>query len=249
MEWVIFLSVAVAAVVAVSLITTMIQKVRALSRAAFGTNSLRKGLELQRERLAVTPKSVSGMTKIYLPQIAEDFPAFHYDEFKQKAENMLRSAFTAVSRQDPALLTNASAELKKQVSLGIQEDRRNGLRRQYLDVRIHQTEISGYRKGGGCCTVTLQSAVGHRCFTEKDGALVSGSKEQAVQTKYNTELVYIQNAAGLESGSADRARGLTCPNCGAPVTGLGEKVCEYCGSSVEEINVYAWEINRYYEVR
>ena len=251
MEWFVYLAVAAVVVVTVGaiLVYAGVRKLRRFSRSAFGTDSLLKGFELQRERLSETPKSVSGMTKIYLPQIAEDFPAFHYGEFKQKAENMLKSAFAAVSEQNPDLLTNASAELKKQVSLGIQEDRRNGLRRQYLDVRIHQTEISGYRKGGGCCTVTLQSAVGHRYYTEKDGVLVSGDREQTVQTKYNTELVYIQDAVKYGAVSGGKAAGLTCPNCGAPVTGLGVKVCEYCGGAVEEVNEYAWTINRYYEVR
>ena len=27
------------------------------------------------------------------------------------------------------------------------------------------------------------------------------------------------------------------------------KVCDYCGSAVEELNAYAWEIDRFYEVR
>ena len=38
-----------------------------------------------------------------------------------------------------------------------------------------------------------------------------------------------------------------CPNCGAPVTVLGAKVCEYCGSAVREINRYAWSFDRIYE--
>ncbi|MCI8501707.1 MAG: zinc ribbon domain-containing protein [Oscillospiraceae bacterium] len=250
MEWVIgFAAIAVAAVAAVLLVAMMVRRVRRLARSAFGTDSLLEGLTFQREALAETPKSVSSMTKIYLPQIAEDFPAFHYGEFKQKAENMLRSAFAAVSGQDPSLLTNASAELKKQVSLEIQQDRRGGLRRQYRDVVIHRTEIARYQKGGGRCTVTLQSAVGHRRFTEQDGALASGSRDEPVQTKYNIELIYIQDVSHLNGASGDHARGLTCPNCGAPVTGLGAKVCDYCGSAVEELNAYAWEIDRFYEVR
>ena len=32
----------------------------------------------------------------------------------------------------------------------------------------------------------------------------------------------------------------TCPNCGAPVTNLGAKFCEYCGAGIVELNVHAW---------
>ena len=38
----------------------------------------------------------------------------------------------------------------------------------------------------------------------------------------------------------DGALGITCPNCGAPITNLGAKFCEYCGAGVVELNVHAW---------
>ena len=75
---------------------------------------------------------------------------------------------------------------------------------------------------------------------------MSGSRERRVQTKYNTELVYIQDAALLQDGAT--AVGLTCPNCGAPVTRLGSKFCEYCGSGLREISVRVWSINKITEI-
>ena len=44
------------------------EKLRRLSRMAFGTDSITEGLEQQAKELAVTPKSVSAMTRIFLPQ-------------------------------------------------------------------------------------------------------------------------------------------------------------------------------------
>ena len=41
---------------------------------------------------------------------------------------------------------------------------------------------------------------------------------------------------------------LTCPNCGAPVTRLGSKFCEYCGSGLREISVRVWSINKITEI-
>ena len=40
----------------------------------------------------------------------------------------------------------------------------------------------------------------------------------------------------------------TCPNCGAPVTRLGSKFCEYCGSGLREISVRVWSINKITEI-
>ena len=38
-----------------------------------------------------------------------------------------------------------------------------------------------------------------------------------------------------------------CPNCGAPVTILGQKKCEYCGSALTVINRHVWTLSRIYE--
>ena len=65
MEWFVYLAVAAVVVVTVGaiLVYAGVRKLRRFSRSAFGTDSLLKGFELQRERLSETPKSVSGMTK------------------------------------------------------------------------------------------------------------------------------------------------------------------------------------------
>ena len=36
------------------------------------------------------------------------------------------------------------------------------------------------------------------------------------------------------------AIGVNCPNCGAPITSLGAKKCEYCESPIIELNIKAW---------
>lgn len=38
----------------------------------------------------------------------------------------------------------------------------------------------------------------------------------------------------------DHGLGLNCPNCGAPISTLGHKHCEYCGSPVIEYNINVW---------
>ena len=71
--------------------------VRRLSNKLFGMSNLIEGVERIRKDVAETPKSVSSMTRLFEPQIMKDFPEFSWDEFKHKAENMLTSAFLAIS--------------------------------------------------------------------------------------------------------------------------------------------------------
>ena len=178
------------------------EKLRRLSRMAFGTDSITEGLEQQAKELAVTPKSVSAMTRIFLPQIQRDFPDFHIEQF-----------------------TEAVTE-------------------HYEQIQIHQTEIANYEKKQGTCMITFQSAVGYLHYCEKAGKVLSGSKELTEQTRYNVQLMYIQNEklAGM-----DNAVGTTCPNCGAPITNLGAAYCEYCGSAVTLLNLKVWTLHSFDE--
>ena len=91
------------------------EKLRRLSRMAFGTDSITEGLEQQAKELAVTPKSVSAMTRIFLPQIQRDFPDFHIEQFKDKVENALMLALQAISAADAGIF-------ERQIKDGVSEE-------------------------------------------------------------------------------------------------------------------------------
>ena len=82
-------------------------------------------------------------------------------------------------------------------------------------------------------------------YKEKEGRVTDGDKERKQQTKYNIEVMYIQNE---KLAKLDNAVGTTCPNCGAPIVKLGALYCEYCGTAVTPINLKVWTLHRYYEV-
>lgn len=219
---------------------------RDFSKAVFGSESLVEGMRKQKEELSVRPKSVSSMTRVFLPQIERDFPEFNWLEFKQKSENMLRGFLSAIDSQDIEKLRDASPDLRRQTELRIEELMDGGRQESYENVRIHQTEIARYRKEQGTCVIVVQSAVEYLHYIMEDGILKEGSQEFKEQVKYNLELQYVQDVSGLAEASA--AVGITCPQCGAPVTKLGSKFCEYCGTAVEVINIRVWSINKIYEV-
>jgi len=200
-------------------------------------------VEAQELEYETNPKSVNAMTSVYLPTIEKDFPQFNYYEFKDKAENMIKSAFLAISTEDESSLINASDDLLSQIQLRISANRTNHLKESFKDITIHRTEIKHYRKSAGNCVITLQSSVGYYHYmTDASGEIVKGSREHMEQTRYDTELLYIQDVTKTEKGETMLSN--NCPNCGAPIKAVGTKTCPYCGSGVEDINIRAWSINK-----
>lgn len=203
--------------------------------------------ELERE-IETNPKSVSSMTSVYLPRIQRDFPEFSYNEFKAKAENMMVSAFNAVSAGDISMLVNASSDLKSQIKSVIETNENARQKERFAEIDIHRTEIKNYTKSAGNCVITLQTSVGYLHYiVNSAGDVVKGSTEHKFQTRYDIELMHIQDIEKTEYGQTFTAN--NCPNCGAPIKMLGNKSCPYCGSAVEEINIRTWSINKLNEVR
>ena len=229
-------------IAAAIVILVVIAKVkRALDPIATLVNTC--DFEQQELEIQTTPKSVNAMTSVYLPRIERDFPEFSYSEFKVKAENMMKSAFNAISTEDITRLINASGDLTAQINNRIESNRLNHLDENYSDIKIHRTEIKNYSKTSGNCVITLQSSVGYiHSVTDSHGNIVKGDKDNMFQTRYDIDLMYVQDAEKIADG--DTLLSNNCPNCGAPIKTLGVKTCPYCGSAVAEINVRTWSINR-----
>ncbi|MDD6069251.1 MAG: zinc ribbon domain-containing protein [Clostridiales bacterium] len=225
------------------------RKTRQVSRALFGTSDITQAAKQMKQEYSTTPKSVSAMTSLALPKIVSDFPDFQYDEMKERAENVLFSYLRAVTAKNLSILTDGNTELKQQLENHIQMLSAKDLREHFDQIKIHRTEICQYRKTAGRCIITFQSAL--ECYhyiTDNSSSIKEGSKEYKYQTKYNTDLIYIQDR-NLVENELDNALGVNCPNCGAPLSSLGAKVCEYCGTPVIEINIHAWSFSNIEEVK
>lgn len=216
--------------------------VRSFSRAAFGTDSLKEGLEQVEEEYATTPKSVSAMTSLYLPKIKRDFPEFQYDEMKVRAENVLTSYLMSITAGNMSGLTEGSRELKDSLEMYITQLKAQGEKEKFESIKLHRTEISGYQKRNGRCIIAFQTSLQYRYSRLHENGRVE-AEGRLTQERYQVEVVYIQDRNIVED-ERDLSMGINCPNCGAPVAGLGSKVCEYCGTPIVEINIYAWTFHK-----
>lgn len=223
-------------------------KIQSFSRLAFGTSSLTQGVRKMELTEMTTPKSIAAATGLYLPSIMRDFPEFHYDEMRTRAENVLKSYLRSVDEGDGGILTEGTSDLKEELKLRIQTLKDEGKIEHFERITIHKTEINRYRKEKGRCSIIFQSAVGHVHYIETRGRAVSEDEKCLKQTRYNTELVYIQDKEMIED-TADNGLAMNCPNCGAPLTRLGAKICSYCDSPVAEYNIRVWNFSRVAEVK
>ena len=224
------------------------KKVRDFSLEALGTANILKGLKDVERESEITPKSVSAATSLYLPNIMRDFPDFHYDEMKRRAENVLTSYLRSVEEQNDANLTEGTNELKNKLKLRIDMLRDAGRKEHFQNIKIHRTEISSYRKTKGRCSVIFQTAVQYNYWLEQDGKVTEGARDKLRQSKYNVEMIYIQDRDIVEN-LEDAGIAMNCPNCGAPLPKLGAKKCAYCDSPVMEFSIRTWNFSDVQEVR
>jgi len=161
---------------------------------------------------------------------------------KVRAENVLTSYLMAISAGNPGELTEGSRELKDRLEMHITQLKAQGEKETFENIKLHRTEIANYQKRNGRCIITFQAALQYKySLCDENGTFMACDK--LMQERYNVDLVYIQDRELVED-ERDLSLGINCPNCGAPVSGLGSKVCEYCGTPVIELNIYAWTFHK-----
>ena len=224
---------------------TIRRKVRAFSLKAFRTPDLASvihTLQVPDQESDNTPKSVSAATSIFLPQIMKDFPDFHFDEMKRRAENVLLSYLRAIDELDASRLTEGTEEFREKLNMKIEMLKESGKRESYRDILIHKTEITVYRKNKGRCSVMFQSAVQYHYQELDNGRIIDGGSGVLRQSRYNIELLYIQDRELIEK-SGGTGMAMVCPNCGAPLPERGAAKCAYCDSLLMEFNIRTWNFS------
>ena len=216
-------------------------RLQRFSKEAFGTKDFAKAMK-DIERSTESARSVHGMTDIYLPLIQKDFPDFDYDVFKGRVEGVLKSYFAAITAKDDGLLSPDCSQSIRNTVIGlIHELEAKDYVHEHREVTVHQMEIARYLKNGPTVTILFNAAVGmYDYVTDANGKVVMGNSEKKSQKLFDVALVYAQDPDKMSVSSMTTAMGVNCPNCGAPITNLGQKYCNYCGTGIREINARSW---------
>ncbi len=223
------------------------QKVKDVSRTLFGTESLSKGVQNIQREYEMTPKSVSGMQNLYLPTIVKDFPDFHIDEMRERAEHVLVAYLSSIHNRASQLPNYVNSDLKHQLELHLQNLSNADHKEYFTSIKLHQCVLHRYTKEAGKRRVTFQASVQYIHYVEdRDHNVISGSKTNLEQGRYNIDMIYIQDRDLVENASED-SLGLNCPNCGAAIKNIGQKFCDYCGSGIVALNINTWSFSDIHE--
>ena len=191
-----------------------------LNQAGFSGMNLKDVIEEARLEDQEMPKSLASMDRIYLKQILKDFPSIHIDELRRKAETIIMNCFQAVSLKDTSSLKGKMKSFSENMI-----NEYSGKDVKFNQFKIHNTVISKYYKNKGVATICFSSSFEY--FLDVDG------KSSKTQDRARVEFIYVIDETKVSHEVS--VLGIHCPNCGSPITNLGEKQCSYCGSAVLEI--------------
>ena len=225
-------------------------KVEDFSQAAFGTSSIKSGLRNVEMEYASTPKTISGMTSLYLPNITRDFPSFNYDEMRERAEHLLVGYLMSIDIDKVQLTETANSDLIHQLEQHLQILSNNRQKEHFKNIKTHQSAITRYSKSEGICKVTFQTSVQHYHYIvseDNESEIISGKDNILEQARYEVDMIYIQDREVVEKQGAN-FHSLNCPNCGAAIKNLGQKFCDFCGTGIVEFNIDVWTFSDVREV-
>lgn len=242
----VIISVAIAVLAVAFIVILVVSKIRRLSRTLFGTSSLIDGIQgvkNEQEQMRETPRSLHGMTSVYMPMIKRDFPELDVEQYMNKTRSLLRNYFTAVESQKlGAIAEEVTPNFKNYVQGIIDQLASVANTQHYEDVNIYDVQIARYIKNGATVTILFEASVGYFSYvTDMNDNVIFGSRDNRMQTIYEVGLMYVQDVDLLHNRAT--ALGVNCPNCGAPVKTLGEKYCQFCGTAIKEINIRSWKFN------
>lgn len=173
-----------------------------------------------REEAQDTPKNLASMDKLYLEQIKKDFPSMNINELKRNAESVIIDLFNCIENKNTS---NLKGKIKSFATNIINDNRNKEVK--YDDLKIHNTVISSYKCDKKTATIYFSTAFQY--YLDEDG------KIEKIQDRVKLEYIYVIDEEKVDKNI--NLIGLHCPNCGSPITSLGEKSCRYCGGKVEEI--------------
>mgnify|MGYP007089596289 CR=1 FL=1 len=153
----IIISVSIVVLAIAIIVTVIVSKIRHLSRTLFGTSSLIEGIQgvkEDQEQMRETPRSLHGMTSVYMPMIKKDFPELDVEQYMNKTRSLLRNYFSAVESKRLGVIAEEVTPNFTNYVQGIIDQLSSVANTQhYEDVNIYDVQIARYIKNGATVTV------------------------------------------------------------------------------------------------
>jgi hypothetical protein len=211
---------------------TIRKKIRNFTSEYFGTSSLKEAFEKSEIESSSTPKSLSSMESLYLDRIKREFPDLNINELKAQAEKNILECFNCIEAKNIELLKIKNEKVSQWVQSKIEDI--NTTIVHFDSIKFHRTVINKYENLNGIATLYLQTSFEY-VYKKGDEAA------KKIQDRVKTEFIYIIDEDKVSEDK--KGLGLNCPNCGAPVSSIGNKVCNYCGSGIVDIVKRSWSLN------
>ncbi|MBQ9318698.1 MAG: zinc ribbon domain-containing protein [Bacilli bacterium] len=201
-------------------------------------DDLKKGVN----DIKYNPKHISGMTNLLRPLIERDFPTFNESELFNKTETGLRTIFNSLEDKK---VDKSLPLLKEQLKQIIDDYISCDINVKYDEVKFHAFSIKKYNKKDGVATIQVQCSLEYYYKKEKKGKVIENYSNYKKQTRYTVEFIYVYDVTQVKEYT--KVIGVHCPNCGAPLKSLGHKVCDYCHTGLEDLNLKNWLMSSYKE--
>lgn len=225
---VLILSILIAIIFLILYIKSKTQK---FTREYFQTDSLKEAIAKSNEIAQNTPKSISNMESFIIPSLNKDYPDLNINEIKGLAQTAITDCLKSIESKSTEDL-NYNNIIKSWVEAKISDLKDSNV--SINSIKFHQTSLNKYEKNKGIATLTIASSIEYICKRNNEVS-------KKIQERYITEFIYIIDESKVSKEM--KGLGLNCPNCGAPITTLGEKYCTYCGTGIKEIVKKSWTLN------
>ncbi len=207
--------IAIIVIVALGVLATVIHIVRWINLLGNSASSLINQIKLAQVKEATVPKSLSAVEKFVMPQLLNDFPEFNVaaaiDRVKADAALFYRSAI-----ENKVLFSdNTTTALLE--NLILPKDVKG-------NIIIHKASLSAYNKLGHDRILTYQASAEYMDTSDTR----------------NQKRLILKYIAASDDDFSQNIHTFTCPNCGAPVPTIGDKVCKYCGIALQTSTSLGW---------
>ncbi len=218
-----------------------------MKKIGFKANSfsdIAEEVEKIREEDSTRARSISGMTSLLLPNIRSDFPDFNEQEMYNKTEDVLRKVFSAIENKNIEEVSNLPL-LRNSIEKVIEDYNTSNIEERFDDIHFHKFAIYQYEKKNGMATVTISVSVEYYYQKKKEEKVLKDFTKYKKQTRYQCKFIYVYDESKVDMSA--KVLAINCPNCGAAIKALGHKYCDYCGTTVKEVNLKSWECSSYVE--